>query len=118
MGMGSADGRRRAMRDGRREDDVETHGHPAADVWAREVASSCRPLLAELAPPDPMGRPQATASGTATGWRRQAPDGSSGRWVHSPHAPAEVVCGERFRLVEPQAGYEAQVAMGLCQPVL
>jgi hypothetical protein len=50
MGMGSADGRRRAMRDGRREDDAETHGHPAADVWAREVAARCRPRLAELAP--------------------------------------------------------------------
>jgi hypothetical protein len=45
------------MRDGRREDDAETHGHPAAGVGAREVASSCRPRVAELAPPDPMGRP-------------------------------------------------------------
>ncbi len=60
MGMGSADGRRRAMRDGRREDDAETHGNPAADVWAREVASSCRPLLAELAS---SRRPHAPAAG-------------------------------------------------------
>jgi hypothetical protein len=115
--MGSADGRRRAMRDGRREDDAETHGNPAADVWAREVASSCRPLLAELAPPDPMGRPQATASGTVTEWRRQAPNGPSGRWVHSPNAPADVVCGERVWLVKPQAGHDAQVALGQCEPV-
>jgi hypothetical protein len=59
MGMGSADGRRRAMRDGRRVDDAETHGNPAADVWAREVAASCRPRLAELAPSRPH-RPAAS----------------------------------------------------------
>jgi hypothetical protein len=53
--MGSADGRRRAMRDGRRVDDAETHGNPAADVWAREVVASCRPHLAELAPSRPHG---------------------------------------------------------------
>jgi hypothetical protein len=44
------------MRDGRRVDDAETHGNPAADVWAREVAASCRPLLAELAPSRPQGQ--------------------------------------------------------------
>jgi hypothetical protein len=37
------------MRDGRRVDDAETHGHPAADVWAREMVASCRPRLDDLA---------------------------------------------------------------------
>jgi len=35
--------------------DADTHVNPAAEVWAREVAASCRPRLAELAPSRPYG---------------------------------------------------------------
>jgi hypothetical protein len=45
------------MRDGRRVDDAETHGHPAADVWAREMVASCRPRLDDLALSRAHGRP-------------------------------------------------------------
>jgi len=81
------------MRDGLRVYDADTHVNPAAEVLERYVDPSFHRAWPSWPPPDPMGRPQATASGTATGWRRQAPDGSLGRWVHSPRAPAEVARG-------------------------
>jgi hypothetical protein len=55
------------VRDGLRVYDADTHVNPAAEVLERYVDPSFHRAWPSWPPPDPMGRPQATASGTATG---------------------------------------------------